>query len=53
MQEEGEINLVHCSTEHQLADIMTKALPKAKFYEMRRKIGCCRLLKEENVGDIE
>ena len=53
MQEEGEIDLVHCSTELQLADIMTKALPKAKFYEMRRKIGCYKLLKEENVGDIE
>ena len=44
----GEVNLVHCSSENQLADILTKALPKAKFELMRAKLGVSKKnLKEE------
>ena len=35
----GKIKLVHCSSENQIADIMTKALPKAKFEFLRIKLG--------------
>ncbi|KAK4386396.1 Retrovirus-related Pol polyprotein from transposon RE2 [Sesamum angolense] len=35
----GEIELKYCSTEEQLADIFTKALPQNKFEELRMKIG--------------
>ncbi|KAL0384142.1 UNVERIFIED_CONTAM: Retrovirus-related Pol polyprotein from transposon RE1 [Sesamum radiatum] len=35
----GEIELKYCSTEEQLADMFTKALPRDKFEELRTKIG--------------
>ncbi|KAL0414443.1 UNVERIFIED_CONTAM: Retrovirus-related Pol polyprotein from transposon RE1 [Sesamum radiatum] len=34
----GEIELKYCSTEEQLADMFTKALPRDKFEELRTKI---------------
>ncbi|KAL0375559.1 UNVERIFIED_CONTAM: Retrovirus-related Pol polyprotein from transposon TNT 1-94 [Sesamum calycinum] len=37
----GGIELKYCSTEKQLADIFTKALPRNKFEELRMKIGVC------------
>ncbi|KAL0423748.1 UNVERIFIED_CONTAM: Retrovirus-related Pol polyprotein from transposon TNT 1-94 [Sesamum radiatum] len=44
----GEIELKYCSTEEQLADIFTKALPRNKFEELRMKIGVChKHIKEE------
>ncbi|KAL0364613.1 UNVERIFIED_CONTAM: Retrovirus-related Pol polyprotein from transposon TNT 1-94 [Sesamum angustifolium] len=36
-----EIELKYCSTEEQLADIFTKALPRNKFEKQRMKIGVC------------
>jgi hypothetical protein len=36
--ENGEIRLEFISTRGQLADILTKALPKARFQELRAKI---------------
>jgi len=41
VQSNKEAILVHCKTEDQLADILTKALPKHKFKELRDKIGVC------------
>jgi len=35
----GQIKLAHCSSKIQIADIMTKALPKAKFEFLRIKLG--------------
>lgn len=37
--EEGKISVNHVSTEDQLADILTKALGRIKFQEMKSKIG--------------
>ena len=44
----GEINLVHCRTEEQQADILTKALPRGKFEFIRSLLGVSKKnLKEE------
>jgi hypothetical protein len=37
--EDGSIKANHIATTDQLADILTKSLGKAKFQEMRRRIG--------------
>ncbi|KAL0332223.1 UNVERIFIED_CONTAM: Retrovirus-related Pol polyprotein from transposon TNT 1-94 [Sesamum calycinum] len=46
----GEIELKYCSTEEQLADIFTKALPRNKFEELRMKIG---VYHKHIKGDLE
>ena len=30
-EKDGEVKLVHCSSDQQIADIMTKSFPKGKF----------------------
>jgi len=48
VQQSNEVLLVHCSSENQLADIFTKALPKERFEDLRQRIGVChRNAKEE------
>ena len=48
VQREGEVKLLYCKTENQSADILTKALPKAKFEYLRQKLGVCSSkVKEE------
>jgi len=48
VQNNKEVVLVHCKTEDQLADILTKALSKRRFEELREKIGVCiKRSKEE------
>jgi hypothetical protein len=39
--EEGDIQLGYVCSQEQLADLLTKALPKARFKELRAKIGMC------------
>jgi hypothetical protein len=39
VSEEGEVHPDHVSSEEQVAYIVTKALPKATFEELRNKIG--------------
>ena len=41
VQKEGEIALVYCKSENQLADIFTKPLPVSKFEDLRKKLGIC------------
>ena len=36
---ENEIRLVHCNSEDQIANILTKALPKARFETLRTRLG--------------
>ena len=38
-EKDGEVALVHCSLDQQIADILTKALPKGKFEVLRAKLG--------------
>ena len=53
MVQDGEVSLKYCSTDIQLADIMTKALSKSRFEFLRNEIGCCsHSSKEENVGVV-
>ena len=37
--QEGKISVKFCSSEDQLADIFTKALPKERFNQLRFKLG--------------
>ena len=48
VQQANEAILIHCSSEDQLADLLTKALHKDKFEFLRKKIGVCfQSAKEE------
>ena len=42
IQQNGEVILVYCKSEDQLADLFTKPLPVSKFELLRQKIGVCR-----------
>lgn len=37
----GEVELIFCRTNEQVADIMTKALPEAKHDYLQKKLGVC------------
>ena len=53
VQKEGEIILHYCRTEDQTADVLTKALPKARFEVLRNKLGLySNQSKEEIVGRV-
>ena len=41
MQQNGEVALVYCKSEDQLANLFTKPLPVNKFEFLRQKIGVC------------
>jgi hypothetical protein len=43
LTKDGSIQLVHCSTIDQVADIMTKALSLESFSKNRDKLGLCKL----------
>ena len=45
--EDDEIQVKYCSTEEQVADIFTKALPKAKFQYFREMLGVKQVIKGE------
>jgi hypothetical protein len=38
----GEVTFEYCATQRMLADIMTKALPEAKFDSCRKGMGVSR-----------
>ncbi|BAT95849.1 hypothetical protein VIGAN_08266600, partial [Vigna angularis var. angularis] len=37
--QKGDCQIEYVDTLHQLADIFTKALPKDRFFELRRELG--------------
>lgn len=41
VQKNGEVSLVHCNSEFQNADILTKSLSKARFEYLRERLGLC------------
>lgn len=41
VQQNGEVTLVYCKSEDQLADFFTKSLPVKKFKLLRQQIGIC------------
>lgn len=48
VESNAEVKLIHCRGEDQLADIMTKGLPKTKFESLRLRLGVSsKLIKEE------
>ena len=48
IQHDGEVTLVHCKLEVQNADILTKALPRARFEFLKKRLGVCSSqVKEE------
>ena len=47
MEQAQVIKLVHCSSEEQIADILTKALSVSKFQHLRAKMGVCNMLTKE------
>src|SRR5262249_7486646 len=48
----GEVELVYCRTEEQLADIFTKPLQKTRFCFLRNLLGVIsKKFQEENVGN--
>ncbi|KAG8485239.1 hypothetical protein CXB51_021138 [Gossypium anomalum] len=48
MEQACEIKLVHCNSEDQIADILTKGLGVSRFNKLRKLMGVCSMeLKEE------
>ncbi|KAG8480134.1 hypothetical protein CXB51_024924 [Gossypium anomalum] len=48
MEQACEIKLVHCNSEDQIADILTKGLGISRFNKLRKLLGVCSMeLKEE------
>ena len=43
--EQGKVEVDHIGTEQQLADILTKALGRVRFVEMRQKMGVSEIIK--------
>ncbi|GLT43009.1 hypothetical protein SLA2020_169860 [Shorea laevis] len=47
-ENDNEVQLIHCSSEEQIADIFTKGLQKSRFELLREQVGMCSLdVKEE------
>ena len=45
--EEGKIDVVHVGTNDQMGDIFTKALARAKFVEMRQRLGIIEVISPQ------
>ena len=41
LTKDGEVELVHCGTQEQVADLMTKSLKLDAFQKLREKLGVC------------
>ncbi|KAG8502733.1 hypothetical protein CXB51_000654 [Gossypium anomalum] len=47
MKQAQEVKLIHCSSEEQLADILTKPLSVLRFEDLRAKMGVCNMQAKE------
>ncbi|XP_040951570.1 uncharacterized mitochondrial protein AtMg00810-like [Gossypium hirsutum] len=47
MEQAREIELIHCSSENQIADIFTKSLGVSRFLSLKRELGVCCIEVEE------
>ena len=47
MEQAREIELIHCSSENQIADIFTKPLGVSRFLSLKRELGVCCIEAEE------
>uniref|UniRef100_A0ACD5YFN0 Uncharacterized protein n=1 Tax=Avena sativa TaxID=4498 RepID=A0ACD5YFN0_AVESA len=43
--EAGEVEIIHVGTQEQLADLLTKALGRVRFIELRQKLGVLKISK--------
>ena len=50
-QQEGEVKLIYCKSEDQLADEFTKPLPKIKFEELKTKMRIYSIKGKEECED--
>jgi hypothetical protein len=41
VQKHGDIKLIYCKSEDQLADLFTKPLPASRFEYLRKMLGVC------------
>ena len=44
LTKDGNVELVHCSSEDQLADVMTKPLKLEQFLKLRKYLGVCLII---------
>ena len=51
IQQEGEVKLIYCKSEDQIADEFTKSLPKIKFEELKTKMGIYNIKGKEECED--
>ena len=51
IQQEGEVKLIYCKLEDQIADEFTKPLPKIKFEELKTKMGIYSIKGKEECED--
>ena len=47
VQKNGEVKLIYCKSENQLADLFTKPLPVSRFEFLRQRIGVCSFSSKE------
>lgn len=47
MEQAHVVKLIHCSSEEQITDILTKALSVSKFQHLRANMGVCNMLTKE------
>ncbi|KAK8329760.1 hypothetical protein V6Z12_A11G345800 [Gossypium hirsutum] len=49
IEQTQEVKLIHCSSEEQLADILTKPLSVPRFEDLRAKMGVCSMQAKEDI----
>jgi hypothetical protein len=50
---EGTVSATYINTVDQLVDILTKALDRVKFQELRARIGMVQISRDRDQGEID